>query len=971
MVKKASSTTKSSQQSPTGVVVVFVLGITFLITTIYVYIGGRLLYQRNTFRKHPIETAKPTASYLDAIRFDQVIRKVIEQVIGSPSTPNQGTASKQDILNYINESVLTGKDDMNSVASKLVDMIGKTISKKNPPFPYNLTSERNKEFEKFYPSSRYSSENIQIINRLLFELLYDDYQSIYDAFGKCYESVTDVFPSDLKGLYKPLIIQPWINTFSGMKDDTTMNGIWIRYVSMVSNTYCDMIHKVPTDISSVLWVVLLCPFLLILLLPVFTIMNIFSIRPPRSGSGDTGSSIGLFFASLFSAFVFLYYILAYTNDIFSLTTWNLTGALDTKVNMNAGYTVIYGFVSFVNDIGTVLNTLGKEKFKLVVPLVFLILGLIFTFTASNNPAVPTISGSIIGAITVVFIIVLSIYKKPMESCENGWVSNDPTVDCNTRPVEPLPVSGIDTYKTMTFTQPMINDDGFRLYPAIPSSLIVKFSVSQRADYRVIRLLPSPMPKWITFIDPIYKHQVSRNIPFLLSKLQVLFSGLQKVIQKYNQGTMLINREIAHLDNSIRVTVIPSPITINSDMQIRQLINLLINMMNLYLVTHWYLRAQTELTTFIFNVRNNVLALDDMISVSSDLDIASVNDFDKSYINNVMALMDGMLTTELEASPIPIVLPTSVYESIPALSMVPNSPITERMPWLLPSVRRLHNELYQLQDKLRYGEKPSPTFWVDWNKEFQSEPAVTLDEVNDYYFDLSMHTIFTLINQYLMDYINNYLITAQSELTDTQDIVVQDTSIFSFSVANVFFLINIRLRYVYDELIVKYYKQYSPEVINNIRYQLSHIVDKYDGTTVSALKNPETMPTPISTRPSDAVFVDLDTSRVDTLLNDHPTTPNVTNTKTMVTNMRDIVRRLHEFAKDPVMLNKNRDEYTTLITQLKDQSDQLKTLLVDGIAKNNPTNSVEILNEIQNYNTYLLDTVIKPYETLGSPAPGVP
>jgi hypothetical protein len=401
---------------------------------------------------------------------------------------------------------------------------------------------------------------------------------------------------------------------------------------------------------------------------------------PRKVYGDTSFSVGFFrcFIFIFISWITVPFYLLYMYVSQVIVKFNKSDGFDlkqSKIGLMGIWTdiflyvyklaqsAIFGVIFFISGLMGIYTLLGQDFYKKQIPS-----------ATAQTYAYMSIS-IIAGVVMAIWAIIQYVIPYNVESCKNGWYNkfdssyNKIKIMCKIDKIKEIEVKQGKPGKILLHTDKVEkplqrNETWFTLYPSVTVGAIIPFDLTSSPIFEVLTLLPSPLPLWITMAEPIYVHRISQKIPYLLEKLKVLYSGIQQIITTYNDGSIMINDLIAYVDKTIRTTLIPSPPTVESDMQLREVISLLFNVLNLYLVTHWYYINQSEMTTFLFNIRNNLILLHRSISLESkDLEYLQ----NEKFIQDINKRVDNILTVVLSFPPTPIILPDNVYESYKPVS----------------------------------------------------------------------------------------------------------------------------------------------------------------------------------------------------------------------------------------------------------------------------------------------------------------
>jgi len=806
------------------------LGCTFAAFFLYWIMGIAIYYFCINFKARYTGKLESLPFYTK-VKFDYIIRNYCTQLKVSNEALNTGSSDEQatrktTILNFIRDKIMAENDKQpKELLNTLLELssipegeVGYISGSEMHSIPY---SDNNDEYECLYPSFLYGKGETATINRYLYELFYNDLGLIWNDSGTCFHLLSDGILGEVNGVKKPLMIQSWINKLNSGMSQTIDNDngqtlsfgntIWAGLVYCVSS----ICANIPIE-NQGLFPVLGGPFLYF---GIYFVSILFSWVTPLSASmassfSKDGRGVLAFFSTI------LYIFVAYFGIIHGFIVEKRSLSTNQSTSKMAGFSNPYTFGSFINNV----QVSGDKLFGIKIAAILLVCGsiIISVLAAKTTGMSPeSIAGSG-GFIITMAVLMLGIFSKLIgkpEECKNGW-TKDILADCYKKQEPSRKGTGM-IVSSDRIENINVDSTWFHMYPPIPIGSIIPYNFTQKRIIKVLSMLPSPTPKLITMVNPIYKHNISKNIPMLLNKLNTLYTGLQGIIAEHNEGSMITSDTIKYVDITVRATLVPSPATIDSDMQISETLSMLINLLNLYLVTHWYYINQSDMTTFIFNVRTNVMLLQDTLTRGSA-------DIDKSPTlwKTVIDRVDNTLTMVLAKAPTPILLPEDHYESYRRVPPI----ITPHMPWLLPKLQLLMATLQKFRAITR-KDPTSLTFKDVDELSAQMKVSPSRTETDDFLLDLVIVALFRFINRYLADYIIVWLTTpAKNEQPDLNSLSSFNIGIFSYIFARMLFVISVRLRRIY-ELITQYRGQYNLKVLDHIKFYMDHIVDNIEEVTL--------------------------------------------------------------------------------------------------------------------------------------------
>jgi hypothetical protein len=823
---------------------------TLLISYQYQNIGGEIAEQLNSNTN-------------GLIRFHQIMQKFSSSIIvltGTDSNTTTDTDSQLETMNklknIIKDKVCKASD--NTSVDDIVKEMLNTVNSENAGgipnsmvhsvIPYatstdNSTDESRVRYEDLFPRQTNPGDSNNIINKFLFELFYNSYNLLFFSDGTCFfiknleATITDPKTGAIQEYQKPLMIRDWVNKIVSAHASNTIRGsLFLEWT--LSNYFCLIfalrLFNWDTTLNLMFGPILFgmtilfscCCFAVIPFQMLFEGVQ-------RNLYGENLSSMGYF--GVFFQYVIFFLLSIITTPVYLLLMYFTQSAV--KYKPSDGFDFIHLKESFPmwRDIFININSILQSFIFGVSFLIVGVSGIGILQNKYTNPPSINIQTSSIGYIAAmslgvffVWSVIQYIFPYQIESCKNGWYSkfessyNKIKAMCKVDKIKAVDAKLGKPGKILLHTdkgdKPLQRDTTwFTLYPSVNVGAIIPFDLTGSPIFEVLTLLPSPLPLWITMAEPIYVHHISRKLPYLLEKLKVLYSGIQQIITTYNDGSIMINDLIAYVDKTIRTTLIPSPPTVESDMQIREVISLLFNVLNLYLVTHWYYMNQSEMTTFLFNIRNNLILLNRSISLESkDLEYLQ----NEKFMQDISKRVDNILTVVLSFPPTPIILPDNVYESYKPVS----SPITSQMPWILPKLRTLYDFLTYTRAQLLNGKTVDNAYIEAQTTIIKSQDKTR--EIDDFNLDYSVSAILRAINVYLVDYINKWLADPNSINTNNLNI-----GLFSYDIAVLFFVINIRIRYIY-ELITKYQGTYTTQIVDKIQFSLNTILTDINPTNTN-------------------------------------------------------------------------------------------------------------------------------------------
>jgi hypothetical protein len=229
-----------------------------------------------------------------------------------------------------------------------------------------------------------------------------------------------------------------------------------------------------------------------------------------------------------------------------------------------------------------------------------------------------------------------------------------------------------------------------------------------------------------------------------------------------------------------------------------------------------------MTTFIFNVRNNLILIHRSISLEAE-DIKILDN--KKFVDDIIDIVNTIFIKERVFPKYPIILPDNVYETY----RQGPSPITTQMPWLLPKLKIVFDYIPYVKHQTMLGNTVSKFKEEDLINKLKSSKSI---EIDDFYLDYTISAILRNINTYLIEYINKWLLNGPpSEIVTSFDIET-----YSYKYARRFFVIAYRLRYLYN-ILTTYQGAYDKEVINNIRTITEGILVDMDASNMIKDENP--------------------------------------------------------------------------------------------------------------------------------------
>jgi hypothetical protein len=806
------------------------------------------------------QTKHPKVDVLDQydinllLKFHQTITsfasKLSTGTTKSSTSVDEAETIRNDILKIVKTTILNTTDTtpISEIVDKLLTVVNSEASGEliaNIEFPPSVVPEELK-FSQLYPNKAKDSPS-NIIDKFLFEIFYPTYNLIFTNSGTCFflDKITADIVNDPSNplntikLEKPLLIQHWINKLvlsTGINSDTTTITTMQHFniassyaTKMAANTLTAWdVYKPDTDTKyHYIWSIITSPiiFIFTILLSVLYVFvssySLYSTAVVRKSMITDNSSIrGILILLGFPAVLFhCVYLIKYLGldcmvDIFEHDTLN---------GFVTRYTLDKLWWDIFSNIPMDYASVGMALFLISIVLIL--------SKDTSGAGAPQLAAILTGAFTAGFIVIYKTWKfqyNHPETCKNGWYDSKVAfydTKCDTTKQGKPAVTQTSRLLLSDATPAksiMPTDKWFSLFPSVSVGNIIPYNMTEMRILNVVSLLPSPLPKWITISDPIHANRISKRIPMLMDKLKVIYAGLQQILTTYNDGSIMINDLIAYVHDTIDATQSASPATVESDMQIRETLSLLFNLLNLYLATHWYYSNQTEMTTFIFNVRNNLILIHRSISLEAE-DIKILDN--KKFVDDIIDIVNTIFIKERVFPKYPIILPDNVYETY----RQGPSPITTQMPWLLPKLKIVFDYIPYVKHQTMLGNTVSKFKEEDLINKLKSSKSI---EIDDFYLDYTISAILRNINTYLIEYINKWLLNGPpSEIVTSFDIET-----YSYKYARRFFVIAYRLRYLYN-ILTTYQGAYDKEVINNIRTITEGILVDMDASNMIKDENP--------------------------------------------------------------------------------------------------------------------------------------
>lgn len=843
----------------------------YIVVSFIICIILSLWYVRAKFGFGQINPSSGVLDKLDItllLKFHQTISLFATRLTISPTksdtTVDDGATIRDKILAIVQQKLLNITD-----TTPVIDLVNNLLLAVNSETAGQLLTnitlppeadENELKFTQLYRKTD-DTKPTTIIDKFLFDIFYPTYKLIFTNSGSCFffdkikgkappgASAPGEAPSKEAYFYeKPLLIQNWINKLLLSTELNSTPGqlsiiqhfyITSSYATkMALNTITFWDGYKPDANSMFLYSssIILVPIILIftIILSVFYVI-VFSyylyVNAISRKGMITDNSIAravLIWSGLPAVFFHCIFFIKYLFidcmvDLFEydnvdgfVTNYSLGGLVwDIAASIPSAFILFIYFGYLLSVVLMLRFTVVFDKIGIVV-------------------IVPTI---------LIFIIIFthSQFHEKLTPCKNGWF--DPAIKFyeNTCPKK-LGV-GETTSAVATATRLLLSDETpftsitptdrwFSLFPSVSVGNIIPYNMTEMRILDVVSLLPSPLPKWITISDPIHANKISQKIPVLLDKLKLIYVGLQQILTTYNDGSIMINDLIADVHDTIDATKSTSPASIESDMQIRETLSLLFNLLNLYLVTHWYYSNQTEMTTFIFNVRNNLILIHRSISLEAE-DIRILDN--KKFIDDIVDTVNTVFIKERVFPKSPIILPDNVYETYRKVA----SPITTQMPWLLPKLKIVFEYIPYIKHQTMLGNPVSPYKEAELINRLKTSKSI---EIDDFYLDYTCSAILRNINTYLLEYINKWLTKGSSSGTITSF----DIETYSYKYARRFFVIAYRVRYLYN-ILTTYQGVYDKKVIDNIRKNAENILADMDAANM--IKDDAPVPTTHAKIPS--------------------------------------------------------------------------------------------------------------------------